>query len=181
MTSGDIDFDPFGIQLRVTVERLFDARFDIFGLQARFDLQAVGHAFDPDHVVNGLVRLSALELPIDFTLERHPGVFNFDVDAFLGDDPIRVERLEYRLCDVGVGSKMARADVDFDFVGNSTNSHHVFSGIDRRELFDQGFDNSVQSHDTILGGHANVCRVDPRIGVEFGENVLFNFQILFHS
>ena len=88
---GRFHLDAVGIKLRASGKGTLAVCLYIGSARPWLDPDRVHEALHPDKVFDGILGRCFLILPLDFTIERYPTIFNRDLDMLVGNVDMKAE------------------------------------------------------------------------------------------
>jgi hypothetical protein len=174
------DLDIVGVDLRRSLERLFDPLLDIARRGARLDPDQVGDAFHRLDVPYRLLGTLALELPFDVTFEGEPSVPDGDLDLFGAERKVALQRRDGVARDLGIGPLVQARKLDLDVVRDGAHPPDRFRVLFGLELLAVASHRSGKRHDAVLDRNDDVAGVDVRIPSQFGFHILLDLLVGSH-
>ena len=127
--------------------------------------------------MNDSIGILALKLPLDLAPQRDPSLGHCDIKLLDRDERVPFQRARGGRRNVGVVALGGAGEPDLDVVGDRLHAADTMSSLLGGESLGVRLNPTRQRDDTVLDGHADLVRLDPRFPFQFCQDVALDLNV----
>ena len=150
---------------------------NVIDARIRLDLNQIDNRLDAADLSRGFLRSAPLIWPGHSSCKRHEPSLDLHSELGSRDLDVPVEYRQNALRDLAVGRFWVIGEADLDLFGDPCDAIDATRRLFCRHLLRISGNEPAERHDAVLGGHADMCVIEPRVVPELLHYVVLELAI----